>query len=85
MSQLQDERRRTSSDEHKRSDKGLWQTAAFVSGLGIYFAVVIGICIFIGRKIDESFGTGPYGTLAGIVLGFPVAIYSTYRKIRGII
>ena len=55
---------------------------SFLSGIGIYFVVVLGICIYLGNLADEEFGLGFYGKLTGSLLGFPVAIYCVYRSIR---
>lgn len=66
-------------------NKELFQAAksvAVLSGIGIYFAVVLGICIYLGNLADEFWELGRMGKLAGILLGFPIAIYSTYKQIR---
>lgn len=55
-----------------------------LGGVGIYLVVVLGICIFIGNLIDESFGTGFTGKFIGILVGFPIAIYSIYRQIKNL-
>ena len=39
----------------------------------------------LGAMIAEKYaqlGSAPYGRLAGILLGFPVGIYSVYRQLR---
>ncbi len=67
--------------------ESLWQAVkafSILSGVGIYLAVVIGICLYMGILADENLGTSPFGKLMGILLGFPVAIYSLYRRIQGI-
>ena len=68
-----------------RPGDGLWQAVrafSVLSGLGIYLVVVVGICLYLGMMADDFFGTAPYGKLSGILLGFPVAIYSLYRRLR---
>ncbi len=35
-----------------------------------------------GQKADAFFDIAPKGTIAGIFLGFPVAIYSIYHQVR---
>ena len=65
--------------------EGLWQAVkafSVLSGLGIYLVVVVGICLYIGMMVDEHLGTSPYGKLVGILLGFPVAIYNLYRRLK---
>ena len=54
--------------------------ASLFFGLGIYLATTVGVCIWLGMKFDAFFGTEPKGLLTGIFLGFPVAIFSLYKK-----
>jgi hypothetical protein len=79
----------TNKDEHKEKEaSGLAQALkAFgvLGGVGIFFAVVIGICIFIGAMADDFLGLEYGGKLTGIVLGFPIAFYLTYKQLKGII
>lgn len=68
-------------------NESLWQAVkafSVLSGVGIYLAAVLGVCLYLGILADEYFGTAPCGKLAGILLGFPVALYSLYRRIREI-
>ena len=53
-----------------------------LSGVGIYFVIFLGIFIFLGKCADDFLGTGRVCTIAGIVLGFPAAIYSLYRQLK---
>lgn len=55
---------------------------SILSGVGIYLAVVVGICLYLGIQADEHLGIAPWGRLTGILLGFPLAIYSLYRQIK---
>lgn len=69
-------------------DSGLLKslkTLGILGGIGIFFAVVVGICIFIGNLADEWLGFDYAGKLMGIILGFPVAFYLTYRQLKEII
>ena len=59
-----------------------WKAFSFLSGVGIYFAAVIGICVYLGNLADEHLGLGMKGKFAGILLGFPIAIYSLYRQLK---
>ena len=56
--------------------------ATYFTGIGISVAVTVLVCIWLGQKADETFGIAPKGTIAGIFLGFPVAIYSIYHQVR---
>ena len=53
-----------------------------LSGVGDYFLVFLGIFIFLGQCADNFLGTGRVCTIAGIILGFPAAIYSLYRQLK---
>ena len=68
-------------DRRRQLLRRLW-AASYFAGIGTSVAVTVLACIWIGRKADEAFGIAPAGTLAGIALGFPVAIYSIYYQVR---
>ncbi|MBO6304130.1 MAG: AtpZ/AtpI family protein [Selenomonadaceae bacterium] len=53
-----------------------------LGGLGIYLAVTVGLVIYLGHLFDEHFNTHPYGIFAGIILGFPIAVYGLYRRLK---
>ena len=59
-----------------------WKAAAILSGVGIYIAAVIFICLYVGGLADDFFQLGGKGRLAGILLGFPIAAYSVYRQLK---
>lgn len=59
-----------------------WKAAAILSGVGIYIAVVILICLYLGGLVDDYFSLGGKGRIGGIILGFPIAIYSVYRQLK---
>lgn len=74
--------------ENKTEDSGLGKSLkafGILGGIGIFFAVVIGICLFIGNLADEWLGMEYAGKLTGIILGFPIAFYLTYRQLKEII
>ena len=56
--------------------------ASYFMGIGISVAMTVLACIWMGRKADAYFDCAPKGTIAGILLGFPVAIYSIYYQVR---
>ena len=45
------------------------------TGLGIQIAVTMSVCVFGGSWLDKRFGTDPWLTLVGAVLGFASVIY----------
>ena len=59
----------------------IW-AATYFTGIGISVAITVLACIWLGQKADEVFGIAPNGTIAGIFLGFPVAIYSIYYQVK---
>ena len=59
-----------------------WKAAAILSGVGIYIAAVIFICLYVGGLVDDYFQLSGKGRLVGIILGFPLAAYSVYRQLK---
>ena len=55
-------------------------TAATIS-LYMMSSVVAGILL--GRLADRYFGSGPWGTIIGIVLGMITGMWATYKKVMG--
>lgn len=56
--------------------------ATYFTGIGVSVALTVLACIWMGQKADAFFDSAPKGTIAGIFLGFPVAIYSIYHQVR---
>ena len=73
----------TDEKESRRKQlfRRLW-VATYFTGIGTSIAATVLACIWLGRKADEVWGIAPKGTIAGIALGFPVAIYSIYYQVR---
>ena len=59
----------------------LW-AASYFAGIGLSVAMTVLACIWLGREADAFFDIAPNGTIAGIFLGFPVAIYSIYHQVK---
>lgn len=71
--------------KEKKEPSGAMQAVkafSILGGVGIYLVVVLGVCIYLGKMVDEAIGTEFIGKLVGILAGFPVAIYSIYRQIK---
>lgn len=62
--------------------KNFWKAFSLLSGIGIYLAVVILICLYLGSLADDYFALDGKGKLIGILLGFPIAFYSIYRQLK---
>ncbi len=63
----------------------LWsaaKTAVQISGLGFYLVAVVGVCVYLGMLADDYFALDGKGRLAGILAGFPIAIYSLWKNFR---
>ena len=69
------------NNKHK-SFSQMWRAFSLLSGVGIYLAVVVLICLYFGGLIDDYFGLDGKGKLIGIILGFPIAFYSIYRQLK---
>lgn len=69
--------------KNNEDTKSTLQALGFVSGIGISFAVTIGVCLYAGIYIDQQFATSPIATISGIILGFVTAIWTTYQKLLG--
>ena len=55
---------------------------SFLGGIGIYFCIVLGICMFVGNLADEHLGLNNKGKFFGIIIGFPIAIYSVIKQVK---
>ena len=69
----------------KDRDDGLRQALkafSMLGGVGIYFVVFVGICVFLGYEADKAFGLGHAGRLTVILVGFPGAMYTLYRQLK---
>lgn len=51
--------------------------------VGFYLLSSVVAGIFLGKLADEYWGTGPWVTILGIVLGMITGLYTTYKKIMG--
>ena len=60
----------------------MWKAFAILSGVGIYLAVFMLICLYLGGFVDDLFELNGKGRLLGIVLGLPLAFYSLYRQLK---
>lgn len=58
------------------------QAFSVLGGIGIYFCIIVGICVFLGDYLDRAFNFGHYGKLVGILFGFPIGIYSVYKRLK---
>lgn len=66
-----------------KKGRDIWGLLAFVSGLGIHFAAVVGVCIYLGRKLDEALASHPWGAIGGILCGVIAAVWTILKKLLG--
>lgn len=55
--------------------------AAYLLGIGWYFAICIVGGIFLGRWLDGRFDSGPLFALLGTLLGLAAALVGGYRTL----
>ena len=60
----------------------MWKAFSILSGVGIYLAAFMLICLYLGGCADEYLELGGKGRLVGIILGLPLAFYSLYRQLK---
>ncbi|CUT03796.1 AtpZ/AtpI family protein [Candidatus Chrysopegis kryptomonas] len=74
------------SDEEKREKvfnsvgKAIREIAPY-SGLGLQLAVTVVIFWFIGKIIDEHYGTSPLWMIVGAMLGIVVGMYNFIKSV----
>lgn len=51
-------------------------------GVGFYIAGAILLGVLGGRWLDGKLGSGPFWTIAGLILGIIVAFYGLYSMLR---
>jgi len=56
-------------------------SGAAVAGLGMQFVLAILVFLFLGKWLDERFGTTPWLLIAGVFLGAGASFYSIYRRL----
>jgi F0F1-type ATP synthase assembly protein I len=52
--------------------------------LGLEFAVTLLVFIFLGHYLDGRWGTGPWLTLTGAVLGFSASFYYLFKTLSNL-
>jgi len=50
-------------------------------GMGLQFAVTVGVFALAGQWLDQRLGTSPGCLLAGVFLGFGLGLYSMVKKL----
>jgi F0F1-type ATP synthase assembly protein I len=58
-----------------------WRDMGQYAGLGLQFALAIGLFLWLGWKLDAWLGTTPLLTIVGAFVGGAAAFYSIYRRL----
>jgi len=56
-------------------------TAAQYAGLGVTFGAAIVLSVLLGSWVDKRLGTGPWGVMLGVFLGFGLSLAWIYRRL----
>jgi len=57
-------------------------SAARLGGLGVQFAGAILLFLYVGNWADKKFGSGPWGVLGGLCVGFASGLYLMMRALH---
>jgi len=58
-----------------------WVAAMRLVGVGFFIGTSIVMGVFIGRWLDNRFGTEPILVIVGLILGLVVAFYGVFRML----
>ena len=61
---------------------GYWRTVGELGTLGLSFVLALVLGTAAGIWVDRTFGSNPWGTLVGFVLGFAAAVLNVVRITR---
>ena len=67
----------------KKEYKELLSSLQVATSVGFYLLSSVIAGIFLGRWIDGHFGSQPWATIIGIILGMIAGLYTTYKKVMG--
>lgn len=59
-----------------------WITFGVYGAVGIQLAISVVAGLFLGHYLDEKWGTNPWLTLLGLILGFIGGLYNLIRVLR---
>lgn len=64
-------------EEEKRQ---LFNAISIVGNISFNMVATLVVGIFLGRQLDNWLGSGPWGTVGGIVLGMISGLWATFRR-----
>jgi len=64
--------------EVEQTERVPGQSTASISGIGFDFGGAVVVCGFLGWLVDKEFGTGPWGIVGMLVVGFVIGITNVW-------
>lgn len=68
------------SNEEKQFGE-MMQAAAPYMTLGLQIAIAVVLFVFIGKYVDDSIGTTPWGMVTGVAVGFTGGMIHFFRTV----
>jgi F0F1-type ATP synthase assembly protein I len=65
-------------EKFRNKGKQIWDGSQYV-GVGLEFGIAIFFCHYVGQKIDTHWGTSPWGSMIGVIIGFCAGLLSLVR------
>ncbi|HMM20878.1 MAG TPA: AtpZ/AtpI family protein [Selenomonadales bacterium] len=66
----------------KKKDKGqIWTAFSLVGTIGLTMVTTVAVGLYLGRLADNWLDTGPWATVAGVLLGMMSGAWSTYKRV----
>jgi hypothetical protein len=62
-----------------------WRKAGELGDMGLRFALFLTLCVLGGLKLDERWGSRPWLTLAGALVGMAIGAWWAWLKLREMI
>lgn len=59
-----------------------WRKAGELGDMGLRFALFLTLCVWGGLKLDERWGSRPWLTLCGAVVGMAIGAWWAWLKLR---
>jgi F0F1-type ATP synthase assembly protein I len=62
-----------------RVNRSIWE----IAGLGVEFAAILFVFIYLGNYLDTDWGFKPWGLVLSLGLGFGLGLYHIVRRSTG--
>lgn len=67
----------------QKGNKELLNGISAAATIGFYLLSSVVVGILLGRMVDGYFGSGPWATIIGIVLGMIAGMWAIYKTVVG--